>query len=266
MLPMRPLILAVLFGTLLYAGDDITIPLHDGTIVLIDPQFIRVNEYGSYVPELSFRMRNQTSTWWRSINLQFEMGGFCKGEVRQWSRLVMTSLGWKLDEQFTKNYRDSSIPLVGKVDGCRTEIIKAVLVLAENEKLHIDGVASEPVDLGEQLREIKTKRDAEARIAAEEQARKDAAEVAKYEAEDAQRKKKDAEDAARYAKERAKAEATEAARQKQLGAEAAQERARLRAACAVIYKNTADKKMGDLTVKEDQQVKACQALGLYPPR
>ena len=36
--------------------------------------------------------------------------------------------------------------------------------------------------------------------------------------------------------------------------------------CAGIYKTTADKKVSDLTVKEAQQVQACQALGLYPPQ
>ena len=46
----------------------------------------------------------------------------------------------------------------------------------------------------------------------------------------------------------------------------ANEAAKIRVACKVTYKGTADKKIGDLTVKESQQVQACQALGLYPPR
>jgi hypothetical protein len=46
-------------------------------------------------------------------------------------------------------------------------------------------------------------------------------------------------------------------------AEDAAEKARIRAACATIYRNTADMKVKDLTVKEEQQVRACQALGLY---
>jgi hypothetical protein len=64
-------------------------------------------------------------------------------------------------------------------------------------------------------------------------------------------------------------DAAEAARQKRATAEqkkAVEERALVRAACAMIYKNTSDKKMSDLTVNEDQQVKTCQAVGLYPPR
>jgi hypothetical protein len=39
-----------------------------------------------------------------------------------------------------------------------------------------------------------------------------------------------------------------------------------RATCAAVYRNTADKKVSDLTVKEGQQVRACQAVGLYPPQ
>ena len=46
----------------------------------------------------------------------------------------------------------------------------------------------------------------------------------------------------------------------------AAERERTRAICASLYSATANKKLSDLTVKEDQQVRACQFLGLYPPR
>ena len=56
-------------------------------------------------------------------------------------------------------------------------------------------------------------------------------------------------------------QAEEKARQKQLAAE----RAQLRAVCIVIYSETADKKVSDLTVKEEQQVRTCQALNMYPP-
>jgi hypothetical protein len=45
----------------------------------------------------------------------------------------------------------------------------------------------------------------------------------------------------------------------------AEERSRLRKSCAAIYTTTIDKKVGELTVREEQQVRACQVLGLYPP-
>ena len=75
----------------------------------------------------------------------------------------------------------------------------------------------------------------------------------------------------------AKKEAGEAERQKRLRAERkqredeerakdAENRKKVRAACAAIYESTANKKIADLTVKEEQQVRSCQGLGLYPPQ
>ncbi len=84
--------------------------------------------------------------------------------------------------------------------------------------------------------------------AAEEQAKKDAAEAVRRKRLAAEQKKKDAELDARLAKEKA------------------EERRRVRAACSGIYENTVDKTVSSLTVGEEQQVRACQALGLYPPR
>ena len=49
-------------------------------------------------------------------------------------------------------------------------------------------------------------------------------------------------------------------------AKAAEQKRQLTASCSEVYKNTIDKKVRDLTVREEQQVRACQALGLYPPQ
>ena len=46
---------------------------------------------------------------------------------------------------------------------------------------------------------------------------------------------------------------------------AGQKRTEIRRGCQIIYLTTSDKKLSDLTVKELQQVQACQTLGLYPP-
>ena len=35
--------------------------------------------------------------------------------------------------------------------------------------------------------------------------------------------------------------------------------------CAAVYRATIDKKTSDLTMRESQLVKACQAIDLYPP-
>ena len=146
------------------------------------------------------------------------------------------------------------ISLFGKVDGCKTEIIKASLRLAENSKTRIDGVTGERVDLEKQLQELKAKQDAEAAGRAEAQAKEDEAEAARRKRLTAEQKRKQAEVDARYAKMKAEEDA-----------KAAEERRKLRAACTVIFQSTADKKVKDLTVREEQQVRACQALGLYPP-
>ena len=69
----------------------------------------------------------------------------------------------------------------------------------------------------------------------------------------------------------------EAVRAKRLAAEAKKARSaqdakdaagrqKIRAACTAIYQSTIDKKVKDLTVREEEQVRACQALDLYPPR
>jgi hypothetical protein len=140
--------------------------------------------------------------------------------------------------------------------------MRASLILAENHKTRIDGVTGERVDLEKQLQELQASRDAEAaaqaeeeRKAAEAQEKKEAAEAARQKRLAAEQKRKDAERDARIAKYRAEQEAA-----------AAEDRRKVRAACSTIYQKTADMKIKDLTVKEEQPVRACQALGLYPPQ
>jgi hypothetical protein len=109
----------------------------------------------------------------------------------------------------------------------------ASLISAENLKWRIDGTTGARIDLEKQRK-----------TEAEAQAKKDAAEAARQKRLVAEQKKKHAEQDARNAEERRK----------------------LRANCTTIYQNTIDKKVRDLTVREEEQVRACQALGLYPPR
>ena len=44
------------------------------------------------------------------------------------------------------------------------------------------------------------------------------------------------------------------------------EKMAVRKACQTVYDATADKKLVDLTVREEQAVRDCQKAGLYPPR
>jgi hypothetical protein len=65
---------------------------------------------------------------------------------------------------------------------------------------------------------------------------------------------------------RAKRRTEEAAKAKnEQDAKDAAERQKIRIACGAIYRSTIDKKVRDLTVREEEQVRSCQALRLYPP-
>lgn len=259
-LMVRVVILAALFGAAIY-GDDITVPIGDGNVLIRDAKFIQVFKSGDPMANLSITLINQTSSSWDTLKMQLDVGGFCNGEPRQWTILINTSLGWDANRQVLnrKTYEDEigtwgiSRLIAGSpnVKGCKTaELFRFSLLLAENSKTHIE-LPPVKVDLTTQLQELKVKQEAAA-----------AERLAKREAEDALR---------------AKADAAEAARQKRLAAEQkkknaeqdarnAEERRKLRANCATIYQNTIDTKVKDLTVREEEQVRACQVLGLYPPR
>ena len=57
--------------------------------------------------------------------------------------------------------------------------------------------------------------------------------------------------------------AAEAEEEKRAAEEQAAEQRRIQAACRIIYQKKANRKVNDLTVQEEQQVRACQLLGLY---
>jgi hypothetical protein len=233
--------------------DDITIPLDDGSI-LISAQFIHENYVHLYVPELVLKLTNRTSSSWNTLKLQFDIGGLCNGQPRQWTIPVVTSLGWLEDHQIVKDYSDYVIPLVGKVDGCTSEIIKARLVLAENQNVHIDGISGERVDLQKQRQEIEAKQKIDAAEEAE-----DKRQIAEEERQAAQAKVNDARLVEELeARKDAKRSALEAAHVRLL-------RKRLAVACNSVYQNTIDKKVTDLTVREAEVVKKCQDVGMYPP-
>ena len=249
---------------------DIVIPLEGGTILIKDVEFFHPGSYsGSTIPQLRFVAVNRTSSPWRTLKMQFDIEGSCGPEPRHWSDTLVFGLGWMPTAPINEPREDLVIPLVGKVDGCRSESISAHLLLAESFTVRIDGVTGERVDLEEQARKTKAKEEEQARKAKDEEDAK-AAEAARIQAErDADaaarkkriaeaQKKKQAEDNAALARYRAEREDIEAKR-------ANDEAEQVRAACAEIYRNTADKRVGNLTVKEEQQVRACQALGFYQP-
>src|SRR5438477_11520970 len=96
MFTMRFLIVAALCGAVMY-GDEITVPLADGSIVVKDVRFFLVFNIDGRIytaPEFSFKLVNQTSSEWKDIVLQFDVGLLCEREFHRWSPLVHMSLDW----------------------------------------------------------------------------------------------------------------------------------------------------------------------------
>jgi hypothetical protein len=99
--------------------DDITIPLSSGgSLEIVDAQFIQVDQFNIYHPDFSFRLPSDDATHWTNVQVQFDIGGFCKGEVRQWSFLVDLTASKKL-------YHITVESLTNKLQFCRAEIIDA---------------------------------------------------------------------------------------------------------------------------------------------
>lgn len=274
------------------SADDITIPLDDGSI-LVRADFHEATDFGyralyeTTVYELRYHIKIQTASRWKTIELQFDLGGLCGGQPHQWRlpvtigplTLPLTFLPREFDDRRlffssaeTKPFGKERISPLPKIDVCTVEIVKTALVSAESETTPVFHVV-EPVDLTDALKAIQSEREAAKAEQAKMQAAEAAERVRREAAENAEQAKKDAAEAGRQkrlAAERKRKETEEAARLAKIRAEqdaiATEERRKIRSACAAIYQNTIDKKLNDLTVREEQQVRACQAVGLYPPQ
>jgi len=238
-------ILAVLsIGAYGQALPDIPVPMGDrGALVLTHPRFIEgPDPFGAYRPRLTFDVVDHTTTPWNSITIHFDIGATCNGgkEIRQWSvsadverDTIKTSPSYPYGTDFGF--------LEDRVRGCRTELIRAqpcpggsmkAVLPTTPESWWTCSLGNDRPDLTEEIRSAQLRRANTAKGLAEK------------------RKREQAEEDARVQKVRADEEAKTAAQ---------------RAACSSVYRNTANKKLGDLTVKELQQVQACQTLGMYPP-
>ena len=267
---------------------------NDGDIVVWDITFIPDTH-----PMLSFRLANHTSFLGSdstpglgsTIRIRLNVDGLCEGKPTQWisddwlrphnfkyykATFIQRTVGSGTDcevpsfkgqltldaDAALSNSYQFSLPLrvdvVGKPNGSNVLVfhvkdrIPQLIAQQAADKLAADAAKAEQDarDAAEAARRAQ-----EEQRAAEVQAKKDAADAARRKRLAAEQKRKQAELDARIAKERADNEAR-----------AAEERRKIRAACSTIYQNTADTKLKDLTVKEEQQVRACQALGLYPPQ
>ena len=147
----RYLLFAAAFATVMY-GDDITIPLDNGSIVVENPQFIRKGGSGSNVAGLTFTLTNNTSRAWMSIDLLFNIRYVCSGEAHQRSQAVKLGLGWTKDVPIKREYHDLVIPLMGQVDSCDTESVKVNLISATSlDNVRIEGATGGRVGLTEEV-------------------------------------------------------------------------------------------------------------------
>jgi hypothetical protein len=165
------------------------------------------------------------------VRLQFDIGGLCKKVPSQWSDVAETHLSLTPSADAFH---------LEEASGCTIDIIKVSLLSAKSGEKVITQSEPPSVDFTDQLKALQAKRDAES---------------ARQRQAVAARNRRDAEVAARLAKTKAEEDAR-----------AAEERRKITAACKAIYDATIDKKVRDLTVREEEQVRACQATGLYPPR
>lgn len=273
-------LVAVAFGQT--TPTRISLPLDDGSILFANIRFL-ANRMDWKLTQLTFTTTNQTSSEWTRLGLQFDIGALCNGEPRQWTKLVEM----RDDDHMG---RPASLPIMGgsseyhgqllKLEDfefyhCQTEteIFKIQLTLAETKAKRIIDNPPVSVDLKDELLSLRAKHEAEAiaqaemdraaaaaaAAVAEAQAQKDAAQAKKNAAEAVRRRQLAAE------QKRKQAEA-QAADERKAEEAAAEERRKVRTACSTIYQNTVDKKISNLTVREEQQVRACQTLGLYPPQ
>jgi hypothetical protein len=98
-------------------GEDIVLPLDDGHIV-VSPEVVWNTEVANPILDLQFKIKNQTSSSWSSINLRFDIGASCNGEHRRWTVESATSLGWSDTYEFVMPRKQSIISLAGKIKNC----------------------------------------------------------------------------------------------------------------------------------------------------
>ena len=228
------LLLSPSFGATDAYRTDVTIPLEAGSIVVRDIRLSETEARGidNWDLAMSFALENHTSTSWDSLDLEFKIGTICAGETRQWTYVFHSG---PLPVKATHANADREVIVtLPKKPNCEMAIAKGRMLRAANATQRIEGSSSEIGDLTQEIQSIQGKREA-ARAAAAIAARR-----------------KQAEDDAHYAKAKAAADA-----------KFTEERAATRAACSLIYDKTVDRKVSDLTVRETQQVQACQMLGFY---
>lgn len=211
-----------------------------GSIFLRDIRFpTRSAEFGDLLPVLTFEVVNRSTAPWGTLHIRFDIEATCSGEQLKLNTVVFTDIEWAQGKEISRSARGVLPKAPATMEHCSVTALRPSLSFAANSHYIVDA------DTG-------TTRDLDAE-------RKEAAELAR-EADELARK----EEATRAA-ERARAEKQAA----QLAAETRKAREaeilRQRTECREVYKQTADKKISELTVKESHNIRVCEARGMYRP-
>jgi len=227
-------------------GSDISIAMAGGgEITLEDVRFIRTDQLNLNYPELTFKMVNNAKGPWKSQAISFDMWGVCKDGVRHWSdQLTVESsrpvfvlpgalpvkTAISSDQPFSRQYTHvvESLAAGYQLQGCATAIIQA----RQTSDAPLANPAPEEILTAQQ--QVKA-RDEAIRLEALKEADK----------EERERKAE---------KER---------EQRKIEEEANKRLAREIMFCHALYRSTSSKKVSDLTVKEEEEVRACQFADLY---
>jgi hypothetical protein len=235
-----PIFSALLCLPKLAAVDDhvqeIVVQTDDGTFTMRDVQFI-----GRGAPEFTAKVYNGLGHDWKVPRFSITYDGHDPNDASKQIHQAFTVDGmcvWPKGHECTLfKYLDFALFVIDKYD------------------FKLVGGIRTPSD-ADNAAEAERKQLADA-----EQAKKDEEQTKKEESDAARRKKL----AAEQRKRRAEEEALLAKIRAEQDAKEATERAKLKATCRLVYQSTIDKKQGDLTVREAEQIRACQSLNFYPP-
>jgi hypothetical protein len=205
---------------------DYRLKLEDGTTLIVRTQI-----HEGTVHYKVWRTDRPISDWgfYFPLKIRFDIGGLCNKKAAQWSRVNAVKLvqGDRADAPDTGGGDVYVDVYADDSSGCTLEIAKPAVVQAGTKTY------DPPEPTAAELISIQARREADAGSAA------------------ARKKQTQDEETDRKAR-------IEAARQAEIQ--------RKKTLCAGVYRNTVNKKTGDLTVLETDQVSACKLLGLYYPK
>ena len=208
------------------------------SVTLTNLKFIRVDQFNVAHPELSFKLVTVGDESWAPFMLRFDIAGFCNStEFQKWADTLTIT-----PEKKTYVHNFVELDRGYQMQGCHAELMKISRPDVDHAPLITEKEAWEQIAKQEQdnAEEVAAQREKQRQLDQENE-----------------RLRKQRE--AKIAKEEAAQRAADAAAR----IKRAEENRRIAANCHTVYLATADKKIGDLTVREDELIKACRAVGMY---